>query len=75
MKKSGKRLILATAVFSAALNMNGCVYGAPPYDASYVGPTEQSTEQKIKTSDNDEETEQKIGTSDNEGETDARQGD
>lgn len=29
MKKS-KKAILATAVFVAALNLNGCVYGPPP---------------------------------------------
>lgn len=69
MKKSGKRLILATAVFSAALNMNGCVYGAPPeelVDTPYTSQTDQETGQ---------ETVKKIETSDNEGETDAGQDD
>lgn len=28
--KKGKKAILATAVFVAALNLNGCVYGPPP---------------------------------------------
>ena len=28
--KKGKKALVATALFVAAMNLNGCVYGAPP---------------------------------------------
>ena len=28
--KKGKKALIATVVFAAALNLNGCVYGPPP---------------------------------------------
>ena len=34
MKKS-RKTALAAILFSAAMNMNGCVYGPPPDEAAY----------------------------------------
>ncbi len=40
-----KRKKLLTAVlFSAALNLNGCVYGPPPEEEMYTTPTSEITE-------------------------------
>lgn len=30
MKKMGKKILITATVFTAAVNMNGCVYGPPP---------------------------------------------
>ena len=35
MKKEVKKAVVATAIFSAALNLNGCVYG-PPQTESFL---------------------------------------
>ena len=35
MKKEVKKAVVATAIFSAALNLNGCVYG-PPQSESFL---------------------------------------
>ncbi len=40
MKKIHKKLLLTAAVFSAAMNMNGCGTYGPPDDRSYEPETE-----------------------------------
>ncbi len=43
-----KRKKLLTAVlFSAALNLNGCVYGPPPDEEMYTPPTSEITETSL----------------------------
>ena len=43
-----KRKKLLTAVlFSAALNLNGCVYGPPPEEGVYSAPSSEITETSL----------------------------
>ena len=43
-----KRKKLLTAVlFSAALNLNGCVYGPPPEEEMYSAPSSEITETSL----------------------------
>lgn len=48
MKRLNTELLISAAVFSAAMNMNGCVYG-PPEDQmvhmSYIQKAEEQTEE------------------------------
>lgn len=43
-----KRKTLLTAVlFSAALNLNGCVYGPPPEEEMYSAPSSEITQTSL----------------------------
>ena len=41
MKKEVKKAVVAGAIFSAALNLNGCVYG-PPQSESFLDSLRES---------------------------------
>lgn len=48
--KKGKKALIATVVFAAALNLNGCVYGPPPeHDDDRASKAEETTEVQSET--------------------------
>ena len=42
-----RKKLLTAVIFSAALNLNGCVYGPPPEEGMYSAPSSEINETSL----------------------------